>query len=96
MLLNVLEELRNGDLADVLQCLVLDIAAAAADGRDHAVRKEKTFSGNAILLSTCDMEVMFLTVTEMPSVLSHNFTRPPWAKLAHSSLKLPTILLTAR
>lgn len=81
MLLKVSEKLGDDDVAGARRCGVLNEKAEAADGGEHAVREESDLTAGEVLLRTCELEIVCLSVTRC--CLSRNTAEhgPIWLSL---------------
>lgn len=82
VLLNIPAELSYSNVAGARRCAVLGEKATAAGGADLAAKKENSFAAGYASLRTCRIDIVYFSVTSMPSFLCPNCKRAPWAKLA--------------
>lgn len=80
MLLNVVDDNDDDEVAGAQQSGVLKDRAAAADGNVHTIQKKRGFSADDVSFGTRVMEITSLFVTEVPFILNYNCTVAPLPK----------------
>lgn len=82
VLLNVLDELSNNDVVGVRQGAFLNVEATSAEAGDCEEKNKEEFSDGQSLIERLRDGYQVVLVTEVPSFVDHNGTRPPLRRCA--------------